>query len=139
MGIYTELYLCCSLKEDAPKSVIDAIEWMLAGEHNTPEPYIEHQLFQKANAQFMLRTGSYSFVSGATHFFKKSRTSSQYTLIVRCDLKNYEEEIEDFIDWLTPYIDAKDGDHLGHKRYEEDGLPTLLLHPNNWKEIHLVD
>jgi transposase InsO family protein len=42
-------------------------------------------------------------------------------------LKNYDNEIKHFIDWLTPYIDQEDGECIGWSWYEEDDKPTLLF------------
>ena len=47
---------------------------------------------------------------------------------MRCDLKNYENEIEDFLAWIKPHLDASEGEYLGHTRYEEDPLPTFLIY-----------
>ncbi|MCA1800256.1 MAG: hypothetical protein LC650_03090, partial [Actinobacteria bacterium] len=45
-------------------------------------------------------------------------------LTIRCNLKDYDDEIEKFIDWITPYTDSTG--FVGYKRYEQDEEPTLI-------------
>ena len=45
-------------------------------------------------------------------------------LTVRCSFKNYDDEIELFLDWLAPYIETYG--FLGYHRYEEFDDPTLI-------------
>lgn len=47
-------------------------------------------------------------------FFRKNKNGI-YELFIHCELKNYEEEIENFIDWIRPYI-------AGHKQNEFIGF-----------------
>jgi len=49
-----------------------------------------------------------------------------HCLQVRGNLKNYESEIDTFIDWITPYLNKLPGDFLGFERYEECTEPTLI-------------
>ena len=51
-----------------------------------------------------------------------------YFLNVRCNLKNYHEEIEKFMNWLCPYIETEG--FLGYMRYEECDNPTLIYKEN---------
>ncbi|MHB8152850.1 MAG: hypothetical protein ACYDG3_07260 [Bacillati bacterium] len=51
----------------------------------------------------------------------------------RSNLKNYDNEIEQFLAWIQPYIEAHSvsvGDDnfflVGYTRYEEDADPTLI-------------
>jgi hypothetical protein len=45
----------------------------------------------------------------------------------RSDLKNYDGEIDHFLDWVMPYIDETEGHCIGWEWYEEDESPTLLF------------
>jgi hypothetical protein len=78
----------------------------------------------------MLRSDSYYF-DGITNSRLKVDNlipdHPSYYLTIRCNLKNYNDEIENFIDWLKPYI-HKDQENMfiGYKRYETENDPTLL-------------
>jgi hypothetical protein len=41
-------------------------------------------------------------------------------------LKNYNNEIDKFIDWLKPYLKNEKGTIIGWKWYEEDMSPTVI-------------
>ena len=73
----------------------------------------------------MLTCSSYYFNAQPVHVF-------EYDVIGRCwfltnisNLKNYDSEIEKFLDWISPYIE--DTGFFGYMRYEEDDFPTLLI------------
>lgn len=135
MGMYTELSMRCGLKKDVPQYVIETLKYMLdytlypelkEGPEETREIITGRQTR-------MLQLASYSF-----HPYSKS--SLDYNPIVETyyfstmfSIKNYEKEIEKFVEWLTPFIDADDGTFLGYKLYEEGNEPQLLIHPNKWK------
>ena len=44
------------------------------------------------------------------------------------NIKNYDGEIELFLSWIEPYIDAIPGDFIGYWRYEEVTVPTLIYY-----------
>lgn len=49
---------------------------------------------------------------------------------INASLKNYTDTIEEFLDWLLPYVDAFPGAFLGFTRYEEDDAPALIYMPS---------
>ncbi|MFS0657480.1 hypothetical protein AB1L07_02480 [Niallia alba] len=134
MGMYTELVCAFELKGDTPKQVLRTLCYMTGDEN---EEILDlygiptHPLFLDGNRwRFMLQCDSYYF-DGETN--SKLTTDllipekPSYYLTVRCNLKNYNDEIEKFIDWLKPHI-ATDHEHqfIGYKRYETDNEPTLI-------------
>jgi hypothetical protein len=125
MGMYTELVMSARLKDDP--DMIAALKWMLA-EGERPETLPNHELFTKGRANWMLTCCSYYFVPRSMHLLEFDDISKDWTFIVRCDLKNYDGEIEAFVDWLTPYFDEED-EMVGYKRYEEDREPTIIYSP----------
>jgi hypothetical protein len=52
----------------------------------------------------------------------------QYHLNVRSNLKNYDSEIENFLDFISPYIETDE--FIGYMRYEESEKPTLIYIDN---------
>jgi hypothetical protein len=122
MGMYTELYLRCDLKEDTPKEVIDLLRAMVAGDPPATTP------FGGGRCPWMLRSASHYHFPYAQSSMDYADYINRWYLFVRCDLKNYESEIEAFLKWLAPHLNACEGDYIGHTRYEEDPLPTHLIY-----------
>ena len=122
--MYTELVLNSRFIDNTPKDVIEALQWMLEANPEDEKPLIEHPLFELIRAKFMLRMGSFYFVPEHSSKMISGFDDGKFThLSIRCDLKNYENEIETFLDWICPYLDDE---FLGYMRYEEDDDPTLI-------------
>lgn len=129
MGMYTELVMNVELKSSMPDNVLAVIRAMAEGEGDTLNRGIlpSHPLFSADRWTYMLRSGSFYFVpTSATILIENFSDTDHPTrhLSVRTDLKNYDNEIDLFADWIAPYIE--DGGFAGYKRYEEDEHPTLL-------------
>lgn len=130
MGMYTELYLCCNIKKDLPREALEVLRYLF---DRGPEPKLlpSHPYFVTERWSHIGNSSSYFFVPRFVQDFKQNSIEDGYCLITRCDLKNYKREIEHFLEWLHPYIDAAPEAHLGHIRYEEDSKPTLLHYDKN--------
>lgn len=131
MGMYTELVMAIELKRDVPKQIIRTLYYMTGQEEeDILEQYgkPEHELFNTVRWTFMLQSDSYYF-DGVTHSFLEKdnliKDNPSYYLTIRCNLKNYNNEIDKFIDWIKPYSDTKG--FIGYKRYEEDEEPNLIF------------
>lgn len=136
MGMYTELSLDLRLAEDVPPEVLDILRFMLEGDPSDERPILpRHPLFGDTRWAFMLRCCSYYHTPVATMALHWDDITKAHFLVGRCDLKNYDNEINLFIDWLTPYIEAEENEFLGHQIYEEDERPTLLFYPNRWEHV----
>ena len=124
MGMYTELHYNVELRKDVPAQVIAALEYML--DHCKPEARCDHPLFKTDRWSVMLSMDSCYFAAETHSTLRFDDISDQYYLCVRSNLKNYDSEIEKFIDWMDPYVDAFDGDFLGFHRYEESEDPVII-------------
>lgn len=125
MGMYTELVLGVNLRSDTPENVIDILYYMLAGTCNIIAPETtDHPLFQTERWRFMLTCDSYYFDGHTDSSMERDDISHEYELNVRTNLKNYDNEIRLFLDFIRPYL-VTDG-FLGYTRYEEDDDPTLI-------------
>jgi hypothetical protein len=118
MGMYTEIYVNVDLKENTPPIIIDTLRHICSG--RTPDG-------------FPSRTGSlfsdcsyYTPRTSAGHL-TYDKISKQWSLLGKGDLKNYDNEIEHFFEWLMPWIEGCPSDFIGYHRYEEDQNPTLVL------------
>lgn len=128
MGMYTELVLSARI-DLSDKGFLSDLDYMVEG-NDDPFSYqnkTQHILFRVSNRwHYMLRCDSFYF-NGTTHseiFKHEDSFAPAWYLTVRCNLKNYESEIEAFLDWLAPHI--SETGFLGYLRYEEDDDPTLI-------------
>ena len=124
MGMYTELNI--GVEICPTPTVVQKLNYMLG--KDIKDVHIDHPLFtDQTRWEYMLLCDSYYFDGQSdSKLFVDNLISDKpmYFLNVRCNLKNYNEEIEKFMDWLCPYI--KTEGFLGYKRYEEDDDPTLI-------------
>jgi hypothetical protein len=125
--MYTELVMAIELKKDVPSQVIKVLSYMVGENGVEPANLPNHPLFKTPRWSFMLNSDSYYF-DGITHSELEEDNlfpdHPYYYLSVRCNLKNYDEEIEKFIDWITAFTESSG--FVGYKRYEEDEEPTLI-------------
>lgn len=126
MGHYTELCIGVKLAENVPDEVVAILKHMIE-DAPEPEPLPDASIFKTDRWHFMLQCGSYYHpVSSAHTRMRKDGIDGQWELSIRCNLKNYDDEIQKFINWLNPYIEnPADGEFMGYMRYEE-GAPELL-------------
>lgn len=131
MGMYTELVCAFELENDTPIEVINTIRYM-TGQLDKIEKTPNHELFDTDRWSFMLRSDSYYF-EGDTHsairlddLYKGNQSHlNSYYVTIRCNLKNYNGEIEKFINWIKLYSTTKG--FIGYKRYKEYEEPTLIF------------
>ena len=119
MGMYTELVLGVQICPD--ESILSILKYMIGDTDDYGEHYY-HDLFTTERWPIMLRCGS-AYFDGQPDS-KLFEYYGDYYLNVRCNFKNYSNEIYLFLDWLQPYI-VTDG-FIGYMRYEECDDPTLI-------------
>lgn len=122
MGMYTEINMRASLKKDTPEDVLQVLECIVNSDRLLlGVPFPNHPLFGCDRWRNLGSHGSYYFPKG-----NQSRlVRPEYEWEVPCialhgNLKNYDDEIAKFFDWLDPYIEDEDGTYLGYSLYEED-------------------
>ena len=132
MGMYTEILLTCDLVEDTRKDIVNWLSAMI--DYNSIlEDVGEKAPNEMTSTRFRngLLGGSYYFYGQPMMEFDYDDISKTHHLTVLTNIKNYENDIERFINMLTPYIKAWEGDMLGYVRYEEDRLPTVMMWNGN--------
>ncbi len=127
MGMYTEFHFNVELKKDIPQEVINILNFMLNKKEALSPQLPDHPLFQTHRWRVMLRCDSYYFPADTHSTLRFDDIGKSYYLCIRCNLKNYDNEIEKFIDWIMPYLSHFSGDFLGFYRYEETEQPTLIF------------
>lgn len=132
MGMYTALHYNSELNKDTPQPVIDILKFMVGDVEDEPKKLPKHPLFETERWRFMLRMDSYYFDEDTHSTLRYDKIGESYYLNIRSNLKNYDSEIEKFIDWIMPYLDEfkQNGDFLGFYRYEESEDPTIIKYTN---------
>lgn len=125
MGMYTELHFNSALKRNIPTPVLEILNYMIGNDEFAPV-CPDHPLFSTSRWPIMLRCDSYYFDADTHSTLRYDEISTQHYLCIRTNFKNYEGEIEAFVDWIMPYLDKVPGDFLGFSRYEETEEPTLI-------------
>lgn len=129
MGTYTDFNCAFSLNQDTPQHVVDALRYMTGESGTEPHKIPPHPLFGETHWNGMLR-GSSSYFDGDPHSpVRLDEIGGKYHVTIRCNFKNYDGEIEKFIDWITPHIQALPGDFIGYMLSDLTEIPTLLYHP----------
>lgn len=124
MGMYTRFVLNVALRKETPDQVIKIIQQMLWDDQIPAAEGLEDPIFKTDRAAWMLQCSSYYHDNIRNSKFEFDEISSQWKLSTVSDLKNYENEIKLFCDWIAPYVETKD--FAGYSRYEESEIPTLL-------------
>jgi len=125
MGMYTLLHLNFNLKMNTPSEVIRVLKVMTSHESEIPDSLPNHPFFNCSRWRHMLLCGSAYFdEKPESSIFPENGVSR---VLVTCNFKNYDNEIDLFMDWLNPYIDVPIGAKVGFSRYEEDDENTMIL------------
>jgi len=126
MGMYTEFHYNTELKKDIPEHILDILRFMTGDKEGDPTELPDHPFFRTKRWRWLLTQDSYYFSADTHSTLRKDLIACKYVLCIRCNVKNYDDEIEHFINWMYPYIDKYDGDFLGFFRYEENEVPVLI-------------
>lgn len=123
MGMYTELIFGASFKEDTPKDLIDTIRYMAGDLEEKPEPC----LWQETRNPISWGCSYYFAISESVTKMWFDDISNQWVLSSRCNLKNYNDEIETFLEMVKPWIESGSGsrDMYAIVIYEEQAEPTI--------------
>lgn len=133
--MYTELYLQVALKKDTPPAVIATLNFMLGNTEEEPATWDIPMGLER----FMLQCSSFYHYPFAHSHLDYIDYSNGYYLFVRCDFKNYNKELERFLDFLCPYVEKDSHGYQGHHRYEECDYPSRITFTGHgWYETQLT-
>lgn len=118
--MFTELILGCSLTKDLPKECVNALNNCI----NSSDVIIDD--FSK-KYKLMDICYSESAYFGSSSNCKFEEYPDYYQLSIRSNLKNYFQEIENFLGYLKPYVLLGSGinNFYAIVTYEEDSYPTI--------------
>lgn len=150
MGMYTEFIFGCALREDTPRICIEALDYVINGEEKKPRyenPITcEEKLY---NDTFIDRILSVEEIENFADFYDLSRLCysfsgyfgagendpcfyydsviKAYRISIRSDIKNYENQIDRFLEYIEPYIKSGSGsnDIYAYVLYEENEYPYI--------------
>lgn len=122
MGMYTEINMRANLRQDTPEEVLQVLEAMAFGAPILAASELPaHPLFESHRWYHLGVRGSYYFPkAGLSEVVRPVHEWDAPRFSLHGDLKNYDNEIDKFFDWIDPYIDAEPGEFLGYSLYEED-------------------
>lgn len=119
MGEYTELLLKCRIKENISEDVNHILNYLF-NDDNHPDKLPDHGFFKCERWYMIGRCCSYYHIPSSF-----SKFDERY-LFSRSDLKNYDQEIYKFLDWVDPYIDEDINQCIGWVWQEQEDNPTLI-------------
>jgi len=127
--MYTELVLKCCINDDVPPEVKQVLKCLFSHGED-PETLPDHPFFSLPRWEMIGRCSSFYHHPNAVNSYWTGFGNDDDRgghLFSRSDIKNYDGEIESFIDWLRPYIDEEDDQCIGWTWYEEESAPTLIF------------
>jgi hypothetical protein len=125
MGMYTEFLIKCRIRTDISEIEKKVLEYLFNGKSSelllTPPLELPNHEFFKCDRWYHIgKSNSCYHIPYALSFF-----DVRY-LFSRSDLKNYDDEINKFLDWINPLIDETEGRFLGWIWYEAWDKPDLI-------------
>lgn len=121
--MYTELIFGASLKNDTPEQVINALKYIVGEIETKPLDFP----LSEGRTEWLLKGSSYYFGVSEPITRLWQDLQNEWRLSARCSIKNYGGEIEEFLEWIKPYIDGGSGYRAMYAltMYEEDSEPTI--------------
>lgn len=126
--MYTELIFGAELKKDTPNDVIETLRYMI-GEIEEKPKNSPFESFRNP-----LLGGSFYFaVSTAVSKMWQEEVDKSWRISTRANIKNYYGEIENFLEWIKPWINSGSGnnDMYAIVIYEESNEPTIYYLHND--------
>ena len=127
--MYVEFHFNAKLKDNTPENVFRILQYMI--DFDIFEVMIPaHPFFKTKKWHHILASDSGVFdasTESTIHCHHYALGVTKNFLCVKCSFENDEDEVEKFIDWITPYLDKTTGDFLGFYRYESTQNPVLIF------------
>lgn len=124
MGMYTELIFGAKLKIETPTEVIDALKYMTGEIKEKPNNFP----LPDGRCEWLFQGGSYYFaINNGISKMWLDDIDKKWHISTRSNIKNYENEIETFLEWIKPYIAGGSGvrEMYAIVIYEEASEPTI--------------
>lgn len=118
MGMYTEIYVNVDFNKDLPESVLNVLKAMCRW-----DGFEEHLEGYPSRWGYLFNSGSYYTPNTSVANLTYDDISGEWSLLGKGDIKNYGGEIQEFFEFIKPYVDTN---FMGYMMYEESYEPTLM-------------
>lgn len=116
MGMYTELHLFVTLKS-GKDNLYDFLEKWVTLDKEEIKPFDDHKFFGLPRWEFLPHICSMYFQFNSHS--ELQRGDIRTNLMINSSIKNYDNEIEEFLRWIKPFCEYSDSeDTVGYYRYE---------------------
>lgn len=113
---------------DADSTNIEALRYMCGLRENAPARTPDHALFSTPRWDIMLHCDSYYHPGVSVCVLELDDIDDTYKLTVNTNLKNYDNEISLFLDWIAPFVEqGVEVQPLGYILYEEGDCSCHLI------------
>lgn len=121
MGDYTAIFIAAELRHDAPPVVRGILNCMMGLSEEIPCPLPDHPLFKSERWRYLLRCDAAYLPGAVLRAWGHARDGRDFTVYSK--IKNYDEEIEKFFDWISPYVE---NDAIAFHKYEYADKATIV-------------
>lgn len=127
MGMYTELIFGASLHENTPSEVIETLRYMI-GDIEKPK-----NLLFDSERNPLLGSSYYFGVNEPVNKMWFDDIDKCWHISTRCNIKNYDQDIQNFLKWIEPHIDSGSGnkDMYAIVIYEGSSEPKIYYKNND--------
>lgn len=124
MGMYTELIFEGTTMKNISKHDLAYLEYFFADVTEMHLPYEKpnHPFFKTPRWNLIGLGSSYYHLPMPVRRMFQDQVTDGYHVFLRCDLKNYDDEIQLFINWIKPLMQR----YRGWTWYEEDEEPQVI-------------
>lgn len=131
MGDYTRFFISFRLKPSVPEEVLNILQ--ARGELEPGAQIPDHPFFKCKRWRFLF-CGNSSYhpgIAGTEFMFRE-----EWEVTIHSNFKNYDQEIEKFVEWIMPYIDSNPWRVLGFKDADADPDSHHMLFGNGeWVRV----
>lgn len=128
MGHYTEFKFKCKLKKDTPDNIIKLLnrvinerdlghDKVLFDTEDVFKPDLNHNFFKCGRWYMLFLCTNWDETMQGSLFFQEK---DYWVLDIHTEFKNYDSEIDEFIDWISPFtVGRKKKQYLGYWQGEQ--------------------
>lgn len=128
MGSYTTLVCKIKLRKDTPDEIINFLKKVIIN-HSDDIPtdnYFYHEFFKCERWNDLFTSLNWSDdIQGGKFYVEKEN----WVIYLQTEFKNYDNEIDKFIDWIKPYVlGRKKKQYISWKEDEGSWFPRINLY-----------
>ena len=121
--MYTEVYVNVDLKKETPNEVLSVLAAMCEdGDKRALDVLDKPEKWKR-----LFYDGSFYTPLTSSRNLTYNEHNNSFSLLGKGDIQNREGEIQQFFDWIKPWVVGSPGDFIGYWRYEEDQVPELVF------------